>query len=469
MAPRANHGSRTYYRHVIPKINTKEAKEIASTKVPFTLKLPTEAETTYDVNQPLTLPPIEPFLPPHTDRDTANSLFVLYRAQCTSIAENFRFIKEKAFFHLYTSFHGTLTMPVQKLFAHPSIAPWIEECDMALYHRLTKITFGNSLKVMPLKVTNRLKGISERLVDHIVESFRGQPMHVIRAKVMPAGIFAGILKRMMQVNITAHAAASSMAVEANRDQMYADWVEYIDPREVAQAVPGRGMNDVADVLIREMRRLVNPKNFRLDGEGMDLDTSASTAGSENLAGTAVDRLRNFALSLPERFPYASHEDIVWCAERVGTAMMRQLTIRGGNSFSAWWVAKTFLDEDVLFLAEVGGFLQTKRLREERAGPRAAPASVAREDGHGLKDTTGDKAGAGAVTSGTTEKRGSLASLGRSDRAPFPPKSSQAAGKGHTAGEVHEDSGLGIPTPETDFPMDKFTFTEGDNAELGYQS
>lgn len=424
-----------------------------SFKAPVNLRFTTDLETTQDVNDPLVLPPIDAFLPPQTDKDAADSLAALYRAQCTSIVESFRFLRDKSFFHLYTSFHGTLTMPVQKLFAHPSMAPWIEQCDIILYHRLTKFAFSNSLKALPKQVLNRMRNISERLVPHIIESFNGQPAHVMQAKVVPAAIFSGILERMTRVNLTAHAAASSMVIEANRDQMYADWGEHINPRKIAESVPSRGMDDVAELLISEMPRLVGAKHLSLDGQEDESNGSAPSA---------VDRMRNFLMGLPERFPYASHADIVWCVERVGTAIARELTMKGCTSFSAWWVAKTFMDEDAWFLAEVGGFLHTKKLREEPVGPTQGTSVVAEG---GQKEPSIDNADLDVEMGPTSREPMSVSeSPGRSDRAPFPPKRSQAA---ETAGDSHEDSGIGIRTPETDFPMEKFAFTEGDNAELTY--
>ena len=87
----------------------------------------------------ISLPKIEPFVPSGTDPDSAGALSALYRSHCTSLIECIRFCKEKTFFHLFTSFHGTLTMPVQKLFSNPSIAPWIEECDFIMYQKMMRV------------------------------------------------------------------------------------------------------------------------------------------------------------------------------------------------------------------------------------------------------------------------------------------------------------------------------------------
>jgi regulatory factor X len=83
----------------------------------------------------LILPDITPYLPHRTDPDAAQALFALYRTHCTSLIDSVRFCKEKQFFRLFSSFHGTLTVPVQKLFAQREVTPWIRECDWIMYQK----------------------------------------------------------------------------------------------------------------------------------------------------------------------------------------------------------------------------------------------------------------------------------------------------------------------------------------------
>lgn len=84
-------------------------------------------------SHPIILPDITPYAPPNIDRDITASLAAVYRSHCTSLVECVRFMRLKQFFGLFVSFQGTLTVPVQKLFAEPSIAPWIRESDWATY------------------------------------------------------------------------------------------------------------------------------------------------------------------------------------------------------------------------------------------------------------------------------------------------------------------------------------------------
>ena len=418
----------------------------------------TESEKAGDTSEPVALPPIGSFLPPGTDQDAAHSLMALYRSHCTSIIESLRYCREKSFFHLYTSFHGTLTMPVQKLFAHPSLAAWIEQCDIMLYQRLIRLVAQLSLQVLPKPIINSMRSISERLVRHIQESFQGQPAHVIEAKVGPAAVFSGILDRMLRVNITAHAAANSMANAANRNQMFEDWVKLVNPRKIAESVPTRGMDDVVTLLIKEMKYLVEPDIVPEEYDG-GVDGQSFIGGNVGPRGpeSCLERWEGFLMSLPSKFPYASHADIAWCVERVGTAIMRDLTISGSQSFSAWWVVKTFMDEEIWFLVEAGGFLHTKSLRKEPVETR----TLASKD-DGPKETTTDISGRGSMDASRTSAA-APASPGPSDRAPFPPKHNQAPA--NVGNELHEDSGIGIRTPDTDFPMDKFDFGTAETPDM----
>ncbi|GAO17021.1 hypothetical protein UVI_02022050 [Ustilaginoidea virens] len=414
----------------------------------------------------LALPAIETYLPPGTDPDAAKSLSALYRSHCTSLVECIRYCREKTFFHLYTSFQGTLTMPVQKLFAHAALAPWIEGCDYILYQRTMSIIAGLTLQVVPKPVLDTLRNISERLVPHIRESFQGQPQHVLAAKEAPAAIFSGLLDRALRVNLTAHAAANMLSNPANRDQMYVDWITMIRARKVAECVPTRGMDDVVDILVSEMRDLLDPMNVPWEVECLtiygDVTTrsgrSADDGGGSGSSGQNVlERWVSFLQSLPGKFSYASHADIVWCVERVGTAVMRDLTLAQGKSFGSWWVTKTWVDEMVCFLAEQGGFMKQKA-RKQQAKETSTNAEAAE------KETT-DRHSRG-YNSGSDSLNLSNVSQTQPGRAPFPPPpSTNRASEGASGGDPHDDSGIGIRTPEEDFPMDKFTFAATENGGM----
>ncbi|KAK5662809.1 hypothetical protein OQA88_6219 [Cercophora sp. LCS_1] len=436
-----------------PQVSSVEQLNTTMSKTAQKLCFTPDAVEPFDQADPLILPRIEPFLPSGTDPDAAKSLTALYRSHCTSLVECIRYCKEKTFFHLFTSFQGTLTMPVQKLFTNPAVSPWIEECDFVLYQRMMRIVSSLTLQVVPKPVLDTLRSMSERLVPHIRESFQGLPLHVIRAKEAPATIFAGLLDRALRVNLTAHAAANMLSNPANRDLMYLEWITMINVRKIAESVPSRGMDDLVNLLLSEMRDLLDPVNVPWEIEGLTLHGEFAVRNGrqprEGISGDAsasnvLDRWVMFLRSLPTHFPYASHTDIVWCVQRLGTTVMRDLTIAQGKSFGSWWVTKCWIDEMIQFLAEQGGFMNQKATQDAIILPKRQAAK---------KEVSNPGS---RYSSASDDFNLSRMSGSQPDRAPFPPVAPTSNQPSNP-----DDSGIGIRTPDEDLPGEKFTFTPSD--------
>lgn len=410
----------------------------------------------------IVLPRIEPFLPDNTDPDAAMSLAALYRSHCTSLVECIRYCRERNFFHLYTSFQGTLTMPVQKLFSNPDVALWIEQCDFVLYQRMMQIISNLTLQVIPKPVLDTLRSISERLVVHIREAFQGQPKHVILAKEAPASIFAALLDRTLRVNLAAHAAANMLANPANRDQMYVDWITMVRIRKVAEAVPSRGMDDVVMLLLNEIRDLLDPQNVPWDIECQtlysDIATRSNKAPQSDNSGSdsgQLDRWVSLLQGLQTRFPYASAEDIVSSVQLAGNAAMRDITMSQGKSFGAWWVTKCWIDEMICFLAEQGGFMLLKS--SQRKAPSLIPPpgqAPGRQMSHSV-NRGHDK----------TNSNVSKPSIAQANRAPFPPQSDAHTRDSLGMSVNPDDSGIGMRTPEEEAPLEKYDFSQTHNHGL----
>ncbi|KAI9817292.1 MAG: hypothetical protein M1832_004714 [Thelocarpon impressellum] len=317
-------------------------------------------ETTFRENEPIDLPNITLYLPPGTDQDTAAALTALYRSNCTSLIDCVRFCREKAFFHFFTSFHGTLTLPVQKLLANPAVAPWIKECDWLMYQKMVRVVAPLTLQVVPKPVVDFLKAISKKLCAHIKTSFQSHPAHVVEAKLGPATIFASLLDRTLRVNLAAHAAANILCNDANRDQMYEEWVLHVETVKIVQnELPNCGYSEVLHVLNSEIRALLEPLNvsWEVDGgsganDGFSRGQDPASASTEGV----LDRWTNFLSSLPERFPKADARTIIGCVNNVATAALRDITMHGGKSFGSWWITKLWLDEMLAWIAEKGGFM-----------------------------------------------------------------------------------------------------------------
>lgn len=443
-------------RHAIynhPQVQTTAELDMTGSK---TLKiLCLEFEDSSKTPTRLTLPPIEPYLPQGTDSDAAKSLEALYLSHCTSLIECIRFCKEKNFFHLFTAFHGTLTVPVQKLLANSALEPWIEQCDLRMYQNMMQIVSVVALQVIPPFGLQSLRNISEKLVSHIRHSFEGQPYHVFRAKEAPAALFADLLDRSLRVNTTAHATANFLHNHANRTQMYLDFITLVRPRKIAQSVPLEGMEDVVDLLVSDIRQLLDPRDVPWDVErctvqgdyylhNRDPEKVEREEMPESL--NILDRWVDFLRALPGRFPYASHADIVQFVQTIGTTIMRDLTISSADSFGAWWCLKCFLDEMVWFLAEKGGFM--------KQNTTLAIATPKRKQHEGAAGN--EKRKSMRYSSGSASDDAILALMDNSEQvlAGLQNESQQVVLDMNTA--TYDDSGISMRMSGEDSPMSKFT-------------
>ncbi|GAM86788.1 hypothetical protein ANO11243_048080 [Dothideomycetidae sp. 11243] len=343
-----------------------------------TLRFPVRSYGDIEGDDTIALPDIHPYCPPKTDVDTAEALVALYRTHCTSLIDCIRFCKEKQFFRLFTSFHGTLTVPVQKLFSHANLAPWIQECDYLMYQKMVRFVSRLTLQAAPPIVITILNNISTNLHAHISKTFQSHPNHVLQAKLKPAATFASLLHRLIRVNAAAHAAANLLTVDQNREQMWREWVTMVNPKRVMEGeLPDCGYEEVYKILTCDVRSLLEPLQappfpdnplFSFDnqaynasqnsfGPSKDFTPELNEQGASISTENVLDRWATFLTALPARFPQASTRTLLHCIQAVGTAALRDITIMGGASYQTWWVMKIFVDEMSLWLAALGGFLE----------------------------------------------------------------------------------------------------------------
>ena len=330
-------------------------------------------------DQAIELPGLNPYVPPGTDPDSAEALKALYRAHCIAVIDAFRYCKEKVFYHAFTSFHGTLTVPVQKLLAHPNLAPWIKECDWIMYKKMIGYVSHLALQVMPVKVLDTLRTISARLGPHILNTFQNHPAHVRDARHGPAIIFASLLDRLLRVNATAHAAANLLTDSVVRNQMWVDWALFVRPSNVAETcLPGAGYTRTLQILTNDIREMLGPLNMVIfDGmQPIFHETASLHAPNDQHHGESdldtegiLDRWNNFLLSLPTRFPHVGARTIIDCVGQVGAAALRDMTMADARSFGTWWVTKSWIDEMLLWHAEKGGFLERSPSSVEMRPPK----------------------------------------------------------------------------------------------------
>lgn len=350
--------------------------------VNYELKFASGEDPLYRDDEDVVLPSIHNYVPIGTDTDTAEGLAALYRTHCISVIDAFRFCKERMLWHHFTSFHGLLAVPLQKLFAHPGVAAWIKECDWLMYQKMVQFVSPLALQVVPIRVINTFRDISTKLANHLTQTFQNHPQHVRDAKLGPATVFASLLDRLLRVNATAHAAANMLTNDANRDQMWHDWVLYVKPLKVAESsLPGVGYQRTLRILATEMRHLLGPlrtttyntmdpiysetlaePSWNHPGHGHPELDDSSTEG-------VLDRWTGFLQKLPSLFSRADARTLLHCAGAVGNAALRDITIAQALSFGSWWVTKTWVDEMLLWMAEKGGFMEhapdTMKMREAR--------------------------------------------------------------------------------------------------------
>ncbi|KAF2654243.1 hypothetical protein K491DRAFT_601295 [Lophiostoma macrostomum CBS 122681] len=324
----------------------------------YELKFATTEQMAPEENAAIVLPDISPYLPPRTDPDAAEALVALYRTHCTSLVDSVRYCKEKQFFRLYASFHGTLTVPVQKLFAQQEIAPWIRECDWMMYQKMIRNVSQLTLQVAPAQVLKFLDSVEKRLREHLCKVFNSLPMHVLEARLEPATLFTHLLRQMLRVNSTAHAAAVMIMGDQNRDTMYDEFTRLVNfKRIIENELPQScGHEEVYNILKIEIRTLLLPLNIGGYAPDGTYICQPAEENAEHTNETVIDRIASFLTKLPSRFPHVPARTILHCVNALGSAILREITIENGQSFQGWWLTKVFVDELGHWLASLGGFL-----------------------------------------------------------------------------------------------------------------
>lgn len=304
------------------------------------------------------LPDLTPYLPPRTDPDSAANLVAMYRSHVTSLVDAVRYCKEKQFFRLFGTFHGTLTVPVQKLFASPEIAPWIKECDWMMYQKMIRNVSQLTLQVAPPPVLRFLDNVAKTLHSHITTKFLPLPTHVLEAKLEPATLFSHLLRQMLRVNSTAHAAAVMLTAETHRIQMFADWLQHVNlKRIIANELPDScAHEEVYNIMATEIRTMLGPLPQEIQLPSGQIYHAAYPDPPADPTESVIDRIAAFLTRLPSRFPGAHARTILYCINALGSAAMREITVENGVSFQGWWLTKTFVDEMAQWLASLGGFL-----------------------------------------------------------------------------------------------------------------
>jgi regulatory factor X len=354
------------------------------------LSFPSSVDSSFD-NESLRLPDIGSYLPTNTDFKVAEALAALYRTHCISVIDSFRFCKERNLFRHFSAFHGTLTVPVQKLLTHPNIAPWIKECDWLMYQKMIEFIAPLTTQVVPRPVLDAFGSISQRLTSHISETFKAHPVHVSVARLAPAHIFCNLLKHMLDVNQSANAAAAWLCHPDNRNQMWLDFATFVDPNELISKanIPTCSEKAVERLLRNDIRALLTPldistsptlRTFYQQSDD-DLKESKSTVETSNGDEYSFpDKWISFILSLSTLFPNHPAQCIVGKVDKLWDVILHRLTLGGAQSFSAWWITKVFFHEMLLWQVEKGGFLKHTASSLQRSFSTSEPTITNRHIG-----------------------------------------------------------------------------------------
>lgn len=319
-------------------------------------------------NDSLKIPDISPFLPANIDTKVADALAALYRTHCISVIDSFRFCKERNLFRHFSAFHGTLTVPVQKLLIHPNLAPWIKECDWRMYQKMIEFVAPLTTQVVPQPVLDSFGSISRRLTGHISETFKSHPIHVSLSRLAPAHLFCNLLKHMLDVNQAANAAAAWLCHPDNRNQMWLDFATFVDPKEmlIKAHIPSCSEKATEQILKHDVRALLTPLENSTSPAVMSFyqQTGENTQGQKSTVESSTgdeynfpDKWISFILGLSSLFPNHPAQCIVDKVDKLWDCVLHRLTLAGAPSFSAWWMTKVFFHEMLLWQVEKGGFMK----------------------------------------------------------------------------------------------------------------
>lgn len=353
------------------------------------LQLPTDEPSPVDNDtHTLILPDIRGYLPANTDPKVAEALAALYRSHCISVIDSFRFCKERNLLKYFSAFHGTLTVPVQKLLTHPNIAPWIKECDWLMYQKMIAFVAPLTTQVVPKVVLDAFRSISQRLCGHIAETSKTQPSHVSIARLVPAHIFCKLLKHMLDVNQAANAAAAWLCHPDNRNQMWHDFKSLVDPKDmiIKANIPACAERATQQILKHDIRALLTPVDdvcpsatlpfFHASDTAEDLESRqfpVETAPGEGEDYNFPDKWIAFILNLSATFNHHRSQCIIEKVDALWDNVLHRLTLGGAASFSAWWMTKVFFHEMMVWQAQKTGFMRSSpsSLQSVTFGPEQA--------------------------------------------------------------------------------------------------
>lgn len=306
-----------------------------------------------DNGAPLSLPSIYPYLPKDTDYDIADTLYSLKKIHCTSVFEFLRFMRVNELFSSFNGFSGILTVPVFKLYTHESMLPWVVQCDSIMYRAMTKLITKLQHQTVPSEVLLQLKYISSNYLDRLSSSLQNKvPREFMKMKLNLAKSFLSILNRLIKVIETGAVVSKIFNNSAEKQNMVNDWMKL----------------DIKEIVLREVpcsKENVETLLKVLNSDFLDLFNDSS---QESLQPSLI-RCSNFLADLPSKFAKVNPRLFTLVLSNFFTACLREISLRGGQSFGAWWMLRCWVDEYINWCFEVGGMMleefENKELKDTK--------------------------------------------------------------------------------------------------------
>lgn len=316
-----------------------------------------------DLDSPLALPHIKLFLPPSTDLDIADTLYGLYKSHCTAVFESLRYMQLKKLFSLLSTFHGSLTSPVLKLYTSSALHPWIIASDSVMYKAIIKMLANLALQEIPTHVLQQLKQVSQKFTEKLSISLQQLPVKLAVAKLKLAKEFSQLISRLIRVAETAQSANKVLSHDFDRDLMEKDWAKYVDVEQIAsKELPCEGENLKKAVEILKVKVPQLLKNVSSPNE------------------VFINEWASFLAELPHKFTDVPPRLFLLCISALLTSALREISLAGGAGFGAWWVVRCWIDEWVGWCAELGGFIYHQPFDVPvDEGERRSPESVNDKD------------------------------------------------------------------------------------------
>ena len=270
-----------------------------------------------------------------------------------------------------------------------------------------------ALQVVPQYILFALRSLQATLQSQVISDHEGVPHSLRQVKFESCAMFSNLLHRMLRVNDSAHLAAGSLSNSDERQHMLDDWNEHVDAIELIRRELSCGGDAVKQILTVELPQLLapatNPNLDHLPSSSPPKDSAAAAAAAQGSPSSrlrskapphssssaepqqqqpqpqpssnghstitlsalptnteavhvplmiegSIDKWADWLSSIPPRFPDLPPRALLWALSSIETAALKEITAGDGQSFSAWWVVRCWVDEWVAWLAERGGFL-----------------------------------------------------------------------------------------------------------------